>query len=303
MCCFATKWPRIAPTPPPTSAPCAAPIAAAARGPSTISGPAPGTNRSALPASRPKSPPTQAPVAALGPAMSPVVTYPFNRVSLCRSLPITEMWSIGKPAAASRSTAACAESRSGKTPITARSSAPTGRLSAAGTSVPMVLNRSSAAGWWGVGFKVSVMIRLRALVDSSVAVLAPRRPRRDPSRTAGSSERAQQVPAGLTALAAGLGADPAGFVFRGVFPVFLVALAAGLDERAQHRLGHRTVVGGGPGQHPRRRRGHVGAVEGRTGGPTQVRRGRIRNTCVRARRTALRTVEALLDGDHQRVLV
>src|SRR5919112_3181939 len=145
-------------------------------------------------------------------------------------------WPRRRRAAGSRSTAACAESRSAKAPITARSSAPTGRLSAAGTSVPMVLNRSSAAGWWGVGFKVSVMIRLRALVDSSVAVLAPQRPHRDPSWGAGSSERAQQVPARLTALAAGLGADHAGFVLRGVFPVFLVALAAGLDERLQHHL-------------------------------------------------------------------
>jgi hypothetical protein len=70
--------------------------------------------------------------------MSPVVTNPFTRISLCRSLPTMEIRSIGKPAAASFSTAACASSMLGKTPITARSSGPTGRLSTGGAPVPMV---------------------------------------------------------------------------------------------------------------------------------------------------------------------
>jgi hypothetical protein len=111
-------------------------------------------NISALPASKPNSPPTQAPVAALGPAISPVVTYPFSRVSLCRSLPMIEMRWIGKPAAASRSTAARAASKSGKTATTARSLSATGRLSAAGAPTPIVSIRGAAGVGGGEGLFV-----------------------------------------------------------------------------------------------------------------------------------------------------
>jgi hypothetical protein len=70
------------------SAPWAAPTAAATSGPSTISGPAPGTNSDAVPATSPTSPPTQPPVAAAEPAISPVVTNLRRRHVVALSTPL-----------------------------------------------------------------------------------------------------------------------------------------------------------------------------------------------------------------------